>query len=89
MVNTKLSDGTYLVKGHKVTGFTNAEENAVNLMAAMPFALETKLIEHGADFQDGGLFQSNVQISGRVITGQNPQSATAMGEAVVSKIKEL
>lgn len=58
-------------------------------MDPMPFALETRLKEHGADFVDGGDWQKNVQVSGRVITGQNPASATGLGEAIAKKLKEL
>lgn len=55
----------------------------------MPFPLETKLKEHGAEFVDGGNWQKNVQVSGRVITGQNPASAAALAKAVVKKLKEF
>lgn len=89
LVNTTLKDGSYLVKGHKVTSFTNSEEISIKLMDPMPFALETRLKEHGADFVDGGDWQKNVQVSGRVITGQNPASATGLGEAIAKKLKEL
>ena len=88
LLNVKLSNGDYLVKGHNITSFTNDEENAVALMDAMPFALQTKLEEHGANFIAAGLFAENVQASERVITGQNPASATGTAEAVVKKLNE-
>lgn len=87
LLNTKLVDGSYLISGHKITSFTNSEENAMNLMEAMPFPLETKLIEHGGDFVDGGDWQVNVQVSGRVITGQNPASATKTAQEIVKVLK--
>lgn len=72
-----------------MTSFTNSEENAVKLMEAMPFALETKLRENGGDFVDGGDWQCNVQVAGRVVTGQNPQSAEKMAEEVAKCVAAL
>lgn len=83
LVNVKLSDGTYLISGKKVTSFTNEEEEMIQLTAAMPFLLETKLGENGGDFVAGAAWQPNVVVSDRVITGQNPASASGMAEAVV------
>ncbi|GKT86127.1 thiJ/pfpI family protein [Colletotrichum tofieldiae] len=48
LVNAKLSDGEYLVKGQEVTGFSNAEEDAYQFTDAMPFLLENELKNHGA-----------------------------------------
>jgi len=89
LVNVKLSNGDYLVRGRKVTCFTNAEEHAVQLMEWMPFELETKLTSHRAQFVDGGMWQENVVEDGCIITGQNPQSANKLAEAVVAKIIAL
>ncbi|XP_078590349.1 uncharacterized protein LOC144870313 isoform X1 [Branchiostoma floridae x Branchiostoma japonicum] len=86
-VNVKLSDGSYLINGKKLTGFTNNEENAVKLMEVMPFAMETKLRERGCDFVEAPLFTENVQVAGRLVTGQNPASATPTAAAVVKAIK--
>lgn len=82
LVNIKLSSGKYLVDGKKVTGFTNAEEEAVELTKVMPFLLESKLKERGATFNGAGLWQNNVVVDGRLVTGQNPASAGGVGEAV-------
>ncbi|XP_066282809.1 uncharacterized protein [Branchiostoma lanceolatum] len=87
LVNVKLSDGSYLIQGKKLTGFTNAEETAVKLMEVMPFPMETKLRERGCDFVEAPLFTENVQVAGRLVTGQNPASATATAAAVVKAIK--
>lgn len=88
IVNTKLSNGEYLVKGKEVTCFTNAEEEAVKLVEAMPFLLETKLREHGAQFENAPLFQPCVCASNRVVTGQNPASATTMAEKIVELLQK-
>lgn len=84
LVNIKLSDGRYLVDGKKINAFTNEEETAVKLDKVVPFLLESKLIERGARFEKSGLWQSHVVIDQRVITGQNPQSAKAVGEALLT-----
>jgi putative intracellular protease/amidase len=83
LVNIKLSNGKYLIEGKSVTAFTNDEEEAAQLTDIMPFLLETKLIERGAIFKNAGLWQENVVINGRLVTGQNPASARAVGEAIV------
>lgn len=87
LVNIKLSDGNYLVKGKKINAFTNEEEVAVKLDKVVPFLLETKLIERGAIFEKSGLWQPHVVTDQRVITGQNPQSAKLVGEAMAEALK--
>lgn len=89
LVNIKLSNGKYLVDGKKINGFTNEEETAVKLEKVVPFLLENKLIERGAQFEKSGLWQPHVTIDQRVITGQNPQSAKGVGEAVLAELKKL
>ena len=89
LVNIKLSNGKYLVDGKKVNAFTNEEEIAVKLEKVVPFALETKLIERGAKFEKSGLWQPHVTVDGRLVTGQNPQSAKGVGEAVLKELKSL
>lgn len=89
LVNIKLSNGKYLVDGKKINGFTNEEETAVKLENIVPFLLERKLIERGAKFEKSGLWQLHVTVDQRVITGQNPQSAKGVGEAVLAELKKL
>jgi putative intracellular protease/amidase len=57
-----LSSGERLIKGTKVTSFTNSEEEAVQLMSVMPFPLETKLTELGGNFIAADNFKANVQV---------------------------
>lgn len=83
LVNLTDRSGAPLVSGRRVTGFTNAEEDAVELSEAMPFLLETRLRELGAQFVGAGNFEENVVVDGRLVTGQNPASARAAAEAVV------
>lgn len=76
-------DGEPLVKGKQVAGFTNEEEAAVQLTDAVPFLLETELRELGAEFVKADNFQNKVAVSGRLVTGQNPASATNTARAIV------
>jgi len=83
LVNVKLSNGNYLVAGKEVAAFTNEEEEAVKLTEEMPFLLESKLIERGANHTEADNFQSHVVVSGNLVTGQNPASATKTAEEMV------
>ncbi|UIR56996.1 type 1 glutamine amidotransferase domain-containing protein [Sphingobacterium sp. SRCM116780] len=87
LVNIQLSDGKYLVDGKKINAFTNEEETAVKLENIVPFLLENKLKERGAIFEKSGLWEPHVVTDSRVITGQNPQSAKAVGEAIRSALQ--
>lgn len=89
LVNIRLSNGKYLVDGKKVNAFTNEEEAAVKLENVVPFLLEDKLIERGAKFEKSGLWQTHVTVDERLVTGQNPQSAKEVGEAVLTELKKL
>ena len=87
LINIKLSDGSYLVAGKSVTGFSNAEEEASKLTKVMPFLLEDDLKKRGAKFSAKPLWQANVVTDGRLVTGQNPASALGVGEAVAKLLK--
>ncbi|WKN45457.1 type 1 glutamine amidotransferase domain-containing protein [Tunicatimonas pelagia] len=89
LVNIKLSDGRYLVDGKKINAFTNEEEVALGLEEVVPYLLESKLIERGAQFEKSGLWQKHVTVDQRVVTGQNPQSAQGVGEAVLSELSKI
>lgn len=86
LVNATLSDGRYLVEGKRVAAFTDAEEHAVKLAEVVPFLLETTLKSRGALHQAAADWQPQVVVDGNVITGQNPQSATGVGEALRDKL---
>jgi putative intracellular protease/amidase len=87
LINVKLSNGKYLVSGKKIAAFTNEEEEIVKLTKQMPFLLESKLIERGASFQSTKAWQEKVVVDQRVVTGQNPASASRLGEEVVKLLK--
>lgn len=92
LVNVKLSDGTYMVQGQTVTGFSNAEEDAYKFTDAMPFLLEDKLKEHGGQYEKADqLFGVKVVTSGKsknLITGQNPPSAGVIGKVLLQAIQK-
>lgn len=86
LVNVKLSDGTYLVNGKKVAPFTNAEEAKVELTNVVPFLLQDRLEKVGALSKPAKNFQKNAVRDGRLVTGQNPASATLAAELVVKAL---
>lgn len=90
LTHVKLSTGGYLLDGQPVTGFSNTEEDAVGLTAAMPFSLEDALNK-----ATGGKYEKASQDwgekvvvarGGRLITGQNPASASGVGQAIYDAI---
>lgn len=89
LVNVTLADGTHLLQGKEVTGFSNTEEDQVQLSEFMPFMLETKLSEvsGGKYVKAAEPWGEKVVVAGNVITGQNPSSAHAIGEAIIKAIK--
>ncbi len=83
LCNLKLSNGEYLVKGRKLTCFSDAEEIEVKMDKHVPYQLETTLRERGCEFSKSGNWQSHVVVDDRLITGQNPASTTALAKAVL------
>ena len=87
LLNVKLSDGAYLIKDTPITGFTNEEEDILHASSAVPFLLETELNKiSGGKFVKAEPWAEKVVVSGRIITGQNPASATAVGQAILKAI---
>jgi putative intracellular protease/amidase len=83
LVNLTLSDGTYLVAGKRVAGFTNDEEKAAGVADVVPFLLADALVGRGARHEPGPDWQAQVVVDGRLATGQNPASAAPLAEEVV------
>lgn len=81
-VNAKDRNGTPIVAGRALTSFTNSEEISIELDGVVPFLLQSKLEERGAEFIAGAQWLPHLVVSERLVTGQNPASATVVGEAV-------
>jgi putative intracellular protease/amidase len=84
--HVKDADGQPLVKGKRVTGFTNSEEEAVQLTKVVPFLVEDMLKEKGGVYSKGADWASYVLTDGLLITGQNPASSEAAAEALLAKL---
>jgi len=77
-------NGAPLVKGKRVTGFTNGEEAAVHLTDVVPFLVEDELKRLGGLYEKAPDWQSFAIVDGRLITGQNPASSTAAAKALLT-----
>jgi putative intracellular protease/amidase len=82
-------DGTPLVRGKNVTGFTNSEEKAVGLTEVVPFLLQDKLTELGANFTLAFDFQPYVVRDGLLITGQNPASSERAAKELLGALQDV
>jgi putative intracellular protease/amidase len=82
LVNARRADGSFLVAGKRVAAFTDDEEEEVQSTHVVPFLLASTLVERGAAHQNAANWAYNVVVDGRLITGQNPQSAASLGEAL-------
>jgi putative intracellular protease/amidase len=85
-IDVELSDGTPLVKGRKLTSFTDEEEKEMGLVEKMPFLLQSRLEEQGAHFVAQANWADHVVRDGNFVTGQNPQSSQKTAEAFVNVI---
>ncbi len=85
--NAKAPEGTPLVRGLKVTGFSNCEEMAVGLSDVVPFLLQDVLSEEGAIYSAGPDWGVHVVADGLLVTGQNPASSEAAARKVLEMLK--
>jgi putative intracellular protease/amidase len=81
--------GAPIVKGKRVTGFTNTEEEEVQLTKVVPFLVEDELKRLGGLFEKAPNWQSFVITDGRLITGQNPASSTAGAQALLELLAAM
>ena len=86
--HTKAPDGTPLVKRKSVTGFSNTEEDAVQLSSIVPFLLEDELKAKGANYSKSNDWHPYAITDGNLITGQNPASSDPVAKAVLEIIKQ-
>ncbi|MBB1594117.1 type 1 glutamine amidotransferase domain-containing protein [Achromobacter sp. UMC46] len=85
--HAKTADGKPLVQGRQVTGFSNAEEAAVQLTDVVPFLVEDELIRLGGLYRSGPEWQPLVVSDGLLVTGQNPASSVGVAEALLERLK--
>ena len=86
LLQAKDQNGDPLVKGKKVTGFSNTEEAAVDLTNVVPYLVEDQLVELGGYYQKTEDWNSFAIVDGLIITGQNPASSSAVAEALINML---
>ena len=86
--HTKAPNGEPLVKGKDVAGFTNTEEEAVQLTKVVPFLVEDMLKKNGGNYSKGADWQPYVVSAGNLITGQNPASSEKAAEELLKMLKK-
>ncbi|MET3112692.1 putative intracellular protease/amidase [Pedobacter sp. CG_S7] len=87
LVNVKAPNGDPLVKGKQVTGFSNSEEEAVQLTHVVPFLLEDEMKKLGGTYSKGADWGSYVKKDGLLITGQNPGSSEEAAKLLLETLK--
>jgi putative intracellular protease/amidase len=85
--SVKGTDGESIVKGKKVTGFTNSEEKAVGLVDVVPFLVEDMLQKNGGHYSKGDDWAEYAVKDGNLITGQNPASSKLVAEMLYDSLK--
>lgn len=89
LLNVKLSDGEYLIKDKKITGFNWFEENLARRKKEVPFNLEAGLKEQGSDYKKAFIpMTSKVVVDGNLITGQNPFSSKEIAKVIIQQLKK-
>lgn len=87
LLNTRLSDGTYLIAGRRLTGFAWREEELAKVDKLVPYNAEDEAKKRGALYEKAKLpFVSYVVVDGNLITGQNPGSAKATAQQVAAAL---
>ena len=89
LIDARLSDGSYLIDGKTITGFSNAEEDYSDDYVGqqvMPWRIEDAARERGANYVQGGLFKPFVVRDGRLITGQQQYSGRKVAQLVINAL---
>ncbi|KAH8657680.1 ThiJ/PfpI family protein [Xylariales sp. PMI_506] len=84
LTNVKLANGDHILKGHRVTGFSKAEVDALDFLDIVPFILEDKLTAESSGYSKASdNWGAHVVKDGRLVTGQNPASAAGVARAIL------
>jgi putative intracellular protease/amidase len=86
LLNVKQVSGEFAIKGKAVTGFTNSEEEAVQLTEVVPFLLEDELIKRGGEYEKAEDWHAFVVQDDLIITGQNPASSALAAEKLLAQL---
>ncbi|GAA4380092.1 type 1 glutamine amidotransferase domain-containing protein [Paeniglutamicibacter cryotolerans] len=89
LVNVELANGFRLVEGRRVAAFTNDEEVAAGKEKAIPFFLADRLEKQGATHVAAAVFEENVVVDDRLVTGQNPASAAGVAKEMEKLLAEI
>ena len=84
--HVKAANGDPLIKGRRVTGFSNSEEAAVQLTTVVPFLIEDEFTALGAHYEKGPDWHPFVIADGRLVTGQNPGSSVGVAQALLQQL---
>jgi putative intracellular protease/amidase len=84
--NVKAKDGSFLLKGRKIAGFSNDEEITGKTQADIPYLLEDMLKGRGANYVSGPNWKSFVVEDGLLISGQNPASSVGVAEKLMTAL---
>lgn len=87
LLGIKHEDGTSLIAGKQLTGFSTSEEDGY-ARADVPFDLEAALRDEGARYTSAADWQPHVVVDGKLITGQNPASAAPLAQALVNALAD-
>lgn len=89
LLNVKLSNGEYMIKGKKLTGFSWFEESLARRKEDVPFDLEALLKERGADYEKALIpMTSKIVVDNNLITGQDPFSSKEMAKVVMRQLNK-
>ncbi len=87
LLRARTPAGEPLVRGRRVTGFSNSEEAAVGLVEVVPYLLEDELKALGGQYQKAADWQPLAVVDGLLITGQNPASSEAVAKALIELLQ--
>ena len=88
LIDLKDSQGNLIVKGRKVSSFTDEEEKLLGLHIFVPFLTETELTKQGALFSKADPFKPFAVADGKLVTGQNPMSTQLVADLVIKELKQ-